>query len=111
MTKYYVYRIMIGLAAVLFVGGAAGAYAGYAAPYNHDLRVLGNPRAWAAYWHDQRWAEGDFYACALYAQASVLEALGYDFAAELAAARDLGQRDRWYAPDQGAIGLGQPLRA
>ncbi len=77
----------------------------------HQATIIGNPAELARYWHDQRWTQGDFYACALYAQASVLEALGYDFAVELAAARTLGIRDGWFAPDGGAIGLGQPLRA
>ncbi len=73
--------------------------------------VIGHPDALARYWHDQRWEAQDNYACALYAQASVLEALGYDFPQELAAARELGLRDGWYAPGVGTIGLGQPLRA
>ncbi len=73
--------------------------------------VIGDPGRWAGYWHDQRWVAGDEYACALYAQASVLEALGYRFDIELQAARDLGQRDGWFDPRSGTIGLGQPLRA
>jgi hypothetical protein len=75
------------------------------------ITQLGSPDRLAPYWHDQRWVPGDEMACALYAQASVLEALGYDFAAELAAARDLGLRDGWYSPETGSTGLGQPLRA
>lgn len=76
-----------------------------------DGPLIGDPAAYSQFWHDQRWTEGDYYACALYAQASLLEAFGYDFAAELAAARDLGLAQGWYADDQGAVGLGQPLRA
>jgi hypothetical protein len=74
-------------------------------------RVIGDPARWSAYWHDQRWVAGDEYACALYAQASVLAALGYSFDTELKAARDLGQQDGWFDPDTGTLGLGQPLRA
>ncbi len=75
------------------------------------IALLGSPDRLIPYWHDQRWVAGDTYACALYAQASVLEALGYDFDAELAAARDQGLRDGWFSPETGSIGLGQPLRA
>jgi len=75
------------------------------------ILLVGSPDRLARYWHDQRWVEGDTYACALYAQASVLEALGYDFDAELAAARESGLRDGWFEPDVGSMGLGQPLRA
>lgn len=74
------------------------------------IHVLGDPDRLGTYWHDQRWLPRDVYACALYAQASILEAFGYDFATELAAMRDEGRRDGWYAPGQGVIGLGQPLR-
>jgi hypothetical protein len=84
----------------------------HAGPVNpHYVRFIGSPERLAAYWHDQRWESQDSYACALYAQASVLHALGYDFAEELRAARELGLRDGWYSPTTGAIGLGQPLRA
>lgn len=97
------------LAAALLAAGIRPAQAG---PRRPDYApVIGMPQRLAVYWHDQRWTDGDFYACALYAQASVLEAFGYDFDAELAAARALGERDGWYATDTGAIGLGQPLRA
>jgi len=72
------------------------------------LPLIGTPNQLARFWHSQG---GDGYDCALYAQASVLEALGYDFAAELEAMRELGQRDGWYDPNVGTIGLGQPLRA
>jgi hypothetical protein len=83
-----------------------------AGPLNpHFFRLIGNPDNLAVYWHDQRWESTDNYACALYAQASVLEALGYNFAEELQVARDLGQRDGWYTPGVGTIGLGQSLRA
>jgi hypothetical protein len=75
------------------------------------VRLVGSPDQLSAYWHDQRWQPGDAYACALYAQASVLEALGYDFAMEMEAARSLGFRDGWYTDKNGAVGLGQPLRA
>jgi hypothetical protein len=95
---------------VVMVLGLISAPGVHAQP-SRQSAVVGNPAELARYWHDQRWTQGDFYACALYAQASVLEALGYDFAAELSAARVLGQRDGWYVPDVGAIGLGQPLRA
>ncbi|MBI5958563.1 MAG: hypothetical protein HY866_07510 [Chloroflexi bacterium] len=74
-------------------------------------RLIGSPGRLSAYWHDQRWTAGDEYACALYAQAAVLEALGYNFERELADMRALGQRDGWYSPQSGTIGLGQPLRA
>lgn len=73
--------------------------------------LIGNPDAWRVLWHDQRWVDGDYYACALYAQASLLEAFGYNFTIELAAARALGLAQGWYADDEGAQGLGQPLRA
>ncbi|MCD4685503.1 MAG: hypothetical protein K8S97_06170 [Anaerolineae bacterium] len=73
--------------------------------------LIGDPDALSQFWHDQRWTEGDYYACALYAQASLLESFGYAFAAELAAARELGIAQEWYADDEGAQGLGQPLRA
>jgi hypothetical protein len=76
-----------------------------------DPPVIGDPAALSRFWHDQRWTEGDYYACALYAQASLLESFGYDFTVERAAARDLGLAQGWYADDTGAIGLGQPLRA
>ena len=72
--------------------------------------IIGMPRQLAVFWHDQRWTEGDFLACALYAQASVLEALGYGFDAELDAMRQEGLRDGWYSPQNGTTGLGQPLR-
>lgn len=97
------------LAAALLIAPARPAGA---RPITPELRrLLGDPVRWSAYWHDQRDRPGDAYACALYAQASVLEALGYDFETELAAARVLGERDRWYTPTGGAYGLGQPLRA
>lgn len=73
--------------------------------------LIGDPQRLSAYWHDQRWAAGDSYACALYAQAAVLEVLGYNFEDELNAARTLGERDGWFSPQTGTIGLGQPLRA
>jgi hypothetical protein len=85
------------------------ARAGPAEPDHPPL--IGTPQALARYWHDQRWVPGDAYACALYAQASVMHAQGYDFQAELDAMRALGQRDGWYDPRRGAIGLGQPFRA
>lgn len=98
------------LSLVLAALSAAGAGAERPQPPPRD-RLIGSPVRWSAFWHDQRWQPGDAYACALYAQASVLAALGYNFADELAAARAQGQRDGWYSPDSGAIGLGQPLRA
>lgn len=86
--------------------------AALAGPVEPDyLPLIGTPDALARYWHDQRYVAGDAYACALYAQASVMAALGLDFAEELAEARALGQRDNWFDPEQGAIGLGQPLYA
>ncbi|HEX3051589.1 MAG TPA: hypothetical protein VHP83_13090 [Aggregatilineaceae bacterium] len=91
------------LAAVFLVS------AGPAGPRQPDyLPLIGTPQFLARFWHSQG---EDVYGCALVAQASVLEALGYDFAAELDAMRELGQRDGWYDPNVGTIGLGQPLRA
>jgi hypothetical protein len=95
---------------LLWAGGSISpAQAGRAQPPFE--RLIGDPARLSAYWHDQRWAVGDEYACALYAQASVLEALGYDFEHELAEMRVQGQRDGWFSPQTGTIGLGQPLRA
>lgn len=73
--------------------------------------LIGDPGTLSAYWHDQRWNTSDHYACALYAQAGVLEAYGYNFEDELAAARETGLAEGWYSPGEGTIGLGQPLRA
>ena len=87
--------LAITLANTLFLNHTPVAHAIRSAPGEQIPSVLGDPGRLAAYWHDQRWTEGDFYACALYAQAAVLESFGYDFATELAAARDLGLRDRW----------------
>lgn len=79
-----------------------------AAP-QHPL-IIGQPDRLARFWHDQRWINGDYRACALYAQASLLEALGYDFQTELDLMRAQGIREGWYDPAHGTIGLGQPLR-
>ena len=83
-----------------------------AGPAHPDvLRLIGQPDRLRAYWHDQRWNAEDSYACALYAQASVMEVFGYPFANSLANARELGLRDHWFDPNKGTIGLGQPFRA
>lgn len=101
------------LIAIVFMAMALPAGTGEArGPRRPDYPPLvGNPTALSIYWHDQRWQESDYYACALYAQAAVLEAFGFNFRDELAAARTQGQRDGWYDPGLGTIGLGQPLRA
>lgn len=104
---FFLIAMICGLPVVVSVPHAhAGPVAPRPAP-----PVIGDPDGLAAYWHDQRWTEGDYYACALYAQASVLESLGYDFATELDAARELGLAQGWYVADQGVVGLGQALRA
>ncbi|NDJ79032.1 MAG: hypothetical protein GYB65_22505 [Chloroflexi bacterium] len=97
------------LIALLLLAGTQPALAG---PVEPDyLPLIGKPAQLAVFWHDQRWTPGDEYACALYAQASVMEAMGYNFARELETMRSLGQRDNWYNPQTGTIGLGQPFLA
>lgn len=53
----------------------------------------------------------DTYACALYAQAAVMEGMGYNFDEELRAARALGEEEGWFTESGGSTGLGQPLAA
>jgi hypothetical protein len=53
----------------------------------------------------------DTYACSLYSQAAVLEAMGFSFDEELIEARDLGLREGWYKEGGGSTGLGQPFAA
>ncbi len=109
----YINRHLIALTAAMLLIAGRGFSAAHARPIKPDTfpQVIGTPGALSAYWHDQRWTADDQYACALYAQASVLEAFGYDFEEELAAARILGIAQGWYLPGEGTIGLGQPLRA
>ncbi len=104
-------RVIHLLILIAVVSGSLTPGRALAGPVHPEvLRLIGQPDSLSAYWHDQRWNPEDSYACALYAQASVMEALGYSFADALEDARALGLRDHWYDPNQGTIGLGQPLR-
>ncbi|MBZ0278266.1 MAG: WXG100 family type VII secretion target [Anaerolineae bacterium] len=69
------------------------------------------------YQYEGRGKDTDKLACAMYAQVSVMEAMGYDFNAELVKAK-LGpdalpntKDDDFYSDRGGAIGLGQPFTA
>jgi len=55
--------------------------------------------------------ETDLNGCSLFAQAAVMEAMGYDFEDELLDARKQGIEDKWYSASEGATGLGQPFAA
>ena len=53
------------------------------------------PRSYENFVHRQ-YDAGDTYGCALYAQSSVLEAMGFDFSDALAAAKRQGIAEGWY---------------
>jgi len=59
------------------------------------LPVVGTPERYKNYVHRQYDLE-DTYGCTLYAQASALEAHGFDFSKTLSVAREQGTEEGWY---------------
>lgn len=72
--------------------------------------VIGHPVEMSQYAHQQNRKE---YTCALFAQASVMQAMGVDLKldTEITNAIQTGQKEGWYSPTQGTTGLGQRLSA
>jgi len=72
--------------------------------------LMGRPIEMSQYAHQQNRKE---YTCALFAQASVMQAMGVDLKldTEIANAVQTGQKEGWYSPTQGTSGLGQRLSA
>lgn len=87
-----------------------------------NTNIIGNPENLESprrnqYSHKYTGKTNDTYACALYAQSAVMEAMGHDFNTELLEAKAGPDGvvntadDAYFSDAQGAAGLGQPFQA